>query len=184
MFKFRERNGSGHNDSEAPVESVLVPVTGEPSDDELVRMACELVVPRRGMLHMLYVIEIERGFPVDVEIGPATAKGEQVLSHMEELARTFKCKAEAELVQRGAELQTNATVSEIMYEELPLGRVGSPTHKATGVRMEDGTELLADTVISNSTPYVVVARPATCTPHSLLWWRVVGITRSWSCYLA
>lgn len=87
-------------------------------------------------------------------------------------------------VQRGAELQTNATVSEIMYEELPLGRVGSPTHKATGVRMEDGTELLADTVISNSTPYVVVARPATCTPHSLLWWRVVGITRSWSFYLA
>ena len=146
MFKFWERNGSGHNDSEARVESVLVPVTGEPSDDELVRMACELVVPRRGMLHMLYVIEIERGFPVDVEIGPATAKGEQVLSHMEELARTFKCKAEAELVQ--ARQAGSAVVREAVDRKVDTVILGVPNRQGH-----------ADFSIGQTVPYVLKNAP-------------------------
>ena len=146
MFKFWERNGSGHNDSEAPVVSVLVPVTGEPSDDDLVRMACELVVPRRGTLHMLYVIEIERGFPVDVEIGPATAKGEQVLSYMEELARTFKCKAEAELVQ--ARQAGSAVVREAVDRKVDTVILSVPNRQGQ-----------ADFSIGQTVPYVLKNAP-------------------------
>lgn len=154
MFKFWERNGSGHKDSEAPVESVLVPVTGEPSDDELVRMACELVVPRRGMLHMLYVIEIERGFPVDVEIGPATAKGEQVLSHMEELARTFKCKAEAELVQ--ARQAGSAVVRESVDRKVDTVILGVPNRQGHAADFSIGQTVAY--VLKNAPCRVIVWR--------------------------
>ena len=99
MLRIRDRAFPGRGEPSIGVNSVLVPVTGERADDDVVKLACELVGPHRGTLHVLYVIEIERGFPIDVEIGPATAKGEQVLRHMEELAKTFKCKSEAELVQ-------------------------------------------------------------------------------------
>jgi nucleotide-binding universal stress UspA family protein len=154
LFKFWERNGSGHKDSEAPVESVLVPVTGEPSDDELVRMACELVVPRRGMLHMLYVIEIERGFPVDVEIGPATAKGEQVLSHMEELARTFKCKAEAELVQ--ARQAGSAVVRESVDRKVDTVILGVPNRQGHAADFSIGQTVAY--VLKNAPCRVIVWR--------------------------
>jgi len=79
--------------------SVLVAVQGERSDDEAVKLACELINSPKGKLHIVYVIEVERGFPVDAEIAPATAKGEEILKHMEEVAKSYKCKPEAELVQ-------------------------------------------------------------------------------------
>ena len=81
------------------VSSVLVAVRGEQSDDDVVRLACELLNSNKGKLYILYVIEVERGFPVDAEIAPATAKGEEVLKHMEEVAKAYKLKPEGELVQ-------------------------------------------------------------------------------------
>ena len=99
MLRIREWLFSGRAEWVPDIDSVLVPVTGEPSDDDVVKFACSIVGSRKGTLHMLYVIEVERGLPIDVEIGPATAKGEQVLGHMEALAKALKCTSEAELVQ-------------------------------------------------------------------------------------
>ena len=99
MLRIKEWPFSGRAEWAPDIASVLVPVTGEPADDGVVRFACSLVGPRKGMLHLLYVIEVERALPIDVEIAPATAKGEQVLRHMEGLAEHFKCRSEAELVQ-------------------------------------------------------------------------------------
>ena len=99
MLKIRDWPFSGRPEWVPDIASVLVPVTGEAPDDEVIRFACSIVGPRKGTLHVLYVIEVERGLPIDVEIGPATAKGEQVLGHMEELAKELKCRSEAELVQ-------------------------------------------------------------------------------------
>jgi len=79
--------------------SILVPVTGDSSDDQVIALACELLDSSHGTLHILYVIEVERAFPVDAEIAPAIAKGEEVLDHIEEVARKGKCNLEAELVQ-------------------------------------------------------------------------------------
>ena len=99
MLKIKEWPFSGRAEWVPDIASVLVPVTGEAPDDEVVRFACSIVGPRKGTLHLLYVIEVERALPIDVEIGPATAKGEQVLGHMEGLAKDLKCRSEAELVQ-------------------------------------------------------------------------------------
>ena len=79
--------------------SVLVVVNGEQHDEEVVRLGCELLNSHKGRLHILYVIEVERGLPVDAEVGPAIAKAEEVLQHMEVVVKPYKCKAEAELVQ-------------------------------------------------------------------------------------
>ena len=81
------------------VSSVLVPVSGDSCDEEMVRLACDLLESSRSIIHILYVIEVERGFPVDAEVTPAAAKGEQVLKDMESVARNYKCRMEAKLVQ-------------------------------------------------------------------------------------
>ena len=81
------------------LSSVLVPVSGDSCDEEMVRLACDLLESSRSMIHILYVIEVERGFPVDAEVTPAAAEGEQVLKDMESVARNYKCQMEARLVQ-------------------------------------------------------------------------------------
>ena len=81
------------------LSSVLVPVSGDSCDEEMVRLACDLLESSRSMIHILYVIEVERGFPVDAEVTPAAAEGEQVLKDMESVARNYKCQMEAKLVQ-------------------------------------------------------------------------------------
>ena len=81
------------------LSSILVAVAGENSDEEAVKLACRLLSPGKGSLHVVYVIEVERGLPVDAEITPATARAEEVLKHMEEVTRPFKCNAQAELLQ-------------------------------------------------------------------------------------
>ena len=81
------------------VSSVLVPVSGDSCDEEMVRLGCELLESSRSMIHILYVIEVERGFPVDADVAPAAAKGEQVLKAMESVARNYNCQMEAELLQ-------------------------------------------------------------------------------------
>ena len=81
------------------LSSVLVPVSGDSCDEEMVRLACDLLESSRSMIHILYVIEVERGFPVDAEVTPAAAEGEQVLKDMESVASNYKCQMEAKLVQ-------------------------------------------------------------------------------------
>ena len=53
------------------------------------------------------------------------------------------------LLSLGAEIVTNATVTKILTES----RAGSSENKVVGVRMQDGSELRASTVISATTPY-------------------------------
>ena len=81
------------------VSSVLVAVSGNSCDEEMVRLACDLLESSRSMIYILYVIEVERGLPGDAEVTPAAAKGEQVLKDMEGVARNYKCHMEAKLVQ-------------------------------------------------------------------------------------
>jgi nucleotide-binding universal stress UspA family protein len=106
------------------VSSVLVPVTGDTCDEEMVRLACELLEPNRSMIHILYVIEVERGLPVDADVPPASAKGEQVLKAMESVARNYKCQMEAELLQ--ARKAGTAVVQEAIEKGVDAIVLGTP----------------------------------------------------------
>ena len=81
------------------ISSALVAVRGDANDDEAVMLAGELLNSSKSTMYILYVIEMERGLPLDAEVGVSTAKGEQVLKHMENVAKRFKCKTEAHLLQ-------------------------------------------------------------------------------------
>jgi len=112
------------------VSSVLVAVRGEPSDDETIRLACELLSSPKGKIHILYVIEVERGLPLDAEIAPSTAKGEEVLKHMEDVAKAFRCKTEAELVQ--ARQAGSAVVQEAVEKSVEVIVLGIPYKERFG----------------------------------------------------
>ena len=81
------------------LKSILVAVTGESCDDESVKLACELLDPQDGELYIVYVIEVERGLPVDAEISPATARAEQVLKRAEAVSKAFSGNTNAEMLQ-------------------------------------------------------------------------------------
>ena len=110
------------------VSSVLVAVGGEKSDDPAVRLACQLLNPHRGNLYIVYVIEVERSLPIDAEIAPATARGEEVLNEMEALAEPYKLETAAELlqsrrtglavVQEAVDKQVDAIVLGVPYKEV------------------------------------------------------------------
>lgn len=79
--------------------SVLVPVTGDDCDEDVVRIACEMLESRRSLLHVLYVIEVGRHAPVDAEIVEDYQKGETALRRVERVANSYNCMSEAQLVQ-------------------------------------------------------------------------------------
>ena len=109
------------------LSSVLVAVAGKESDDNAVKLGCDLINSSKGNLYIVYVIEVQRGLPLDAEIAPATAKGEEVLKHMENVAKPYKCAIQAELlqsrrpglavVQEAVDKQVDAIVLGIPYKE-------------------------------------------------------------------
>ena len=87
------------NRNGARASSALVPVTGADCDENIVRIACEMLETRRSVLHILYVIEVARHAPIDAEIAEDYQKGESVLREMEEIAGGYNCMRDAQLVQ-------------------------------------------------------------------------------------
>ena len=110
------------------LSSILVAVSGEPSDENAVRLSCRLLNPQKGELHILYVIEVERALPLDAEVAPATAKGEEVLRDMEQVVHPYRHTIQAELlqsreagsavVQEAVDRQVDAIVLGIPYKSV------------------------------------------------------------------
>lgn len=128
------------------VSSVLVAVTGEQYDEEVVKLACELLNSNKGHLYIMYTIEVERGLPVDAEIPSDTSKGEEVLKHLESVAKPYKCVKEAELVQ--ARITGSAVVQEARTRNVDTIVLGIP------YRSKKGSYCLGETV-----PYVLKNAP-------------------------
>ena len=103
---------------------VLAVVTGESSDEGVLAHAAGLVRPVKGRLHVLYVIEVDRSLPVDAEIGPAAAKGEDILRGTEEIVRLPKNEFDAHMVQ--AREMGPAVVAEAVSREVDALVIGIP----------------------------------------------------------
>ena len=102
---------------------VLAIVTGEPSDEGVLAHAADLVRPVKGRLLVLYVIQVDRSLPVDAEIGPAAAKGEDILRRTEEVVRLPKDEFEAHMVQ--ARELGSTVVAEAIAREVDAVVVGT-----------------------------------------------------------
>ena len=79
--------------------SILVPVSGSPSDEHTVNLACETLKPSGGRLFIMYIIQINRHLPIDSALPSEVLKGDNILKSMEKLSEKFKHEVKAELIQ-------------------------------------------------------------------------------------
>src|SRR5438874_5172949 len=78
---------------------ILVPVNGNPTDDEAVALACEVARRGKAAVYAIYVIEVKRTLPLDVDLPPEAAKGDTVLGNAEHVADEFGIDVETEILQ-------------------------------------------------------------------------------------
>lgn len=78
---------------------ILVPVSGEPTDDEAIGLACEVARRYKAEVFAIYVIQVKRTLPLDVDLPPEAAKGDSVLAHAERVAATLSITLRGEILQ-------------------------------------------------------------------------------------
>jgi nucleotide-binding universal stress UspA family protein len=97
---------------------ILVPVNGNPTDDEAVALACEVARRGKAAVFAIYVIEVKRTLPLDVDLPPEAAKGDTVLGRAEHVADEFGVELETEILQ--ARDVGTAIVDEALEREVDL----------------------------------------------------------------
>ena len=130
----------------ASLSSVLVAVDGSSSDEKAVRLACDLVEVNRGTVYIVYIIGMDRIYPVDAEVVPETSKGEAILKMMEEMTRSYRCVTKAILLQ--SRKAGPALIQEAVDKKVQALVLGSMRHKT------NPTSLLGETI-----PYVIINAP-------------------------
>lgn len=78
---------------------ILVPVTGTATDEETVRMACQLAKRKKSKLYAMYVITIKRSLPLEAELEPEIGKAEELMDRVERIAKEEGYKIETDLLQ-------------------------------------------------------------------------------------
>lgn len=120
----------------AEATRILVPVNGNPTDSEVVALACQFAKRSPAQVTAIYVIEVKRTLPLDVELPPESAKGEAILERAEHEARRWQVSVQTELVQsrdvgtaivdeateRGADLIVMGITYKKRFGEFELGK--------------------------------------------------------------
>jgi nucleotide-binding universal stress UspA family protein len=78
---------------------VLAVLTGDETDQGVLAQGADMVRPVKGTLYAVYVITVDRGLPVDAEVGPEAARGEQILINAEASVELPRGDFEAQLLQ-------------------------------------------------------------------------------------
>jgi len=78
---------------------ILVPVKGNGSDEEAIKVACSIARKDRCRIYALYVIEVDRSLPLEAEIESEIKRGNQVLTRAAAFADDMDYEIETEIVQ-------------------------------------------------------------------------------------
>ncbi|MEW6034868.1 MAG: universal stress protein [Chloroflexota bacterium] len=139
-------------------ERILVPVSGDSTDREAIKLACSLARSARRSgckLLVLYVVQVRRSLPLDAHIEAETQKAEQTLGWAENVASAeCDCDVETDLLQ--ARDVGVAIVDEAMEREADLIVMGAGYKKRFGVPAVSPTAL---TVLRDAPCHVVIIRP-------------------------
>jgi nucleotide-binding universal stress UspA family protein len=125
---------------------ILIPVKGYETDAEAVELACRMAKPVKGRIHVIYVIEVDRTLPLDAEITPEIAKGENVLAKAERVAVASDYQVETDLLQ--AREVGPAVVDEAIERDVDLIVMGLPYKRRFG-----------EFNLGKTTPYVLKNAP-------------------------
>lgn len=97
---------------------ILVPVNGNPTDDDAVALACEIGRRGKASVYAIYVIEVKRTLPLDVDLPPEAAKGDTVLARAEQVGEELGFDLETEILQ--ARDVGTAIVDEALERDIDL----------------------------------------------------------------
>ena len=78
---------------------ILAVITGSNSDEYVAATASRLAKQMKFPVNLLYVIEVDRNYPIDMEVPKDTEKGEKALSQTEKIVSEFKVKLRGEILQ-------------------------------------------------------------------------------------
>jgi nucleotide-binding universal stress UspA family protein len=134
---------------EISAKRVLVPISGNPTDDEMVSLACSIVKRAKGEVHVVYIIEVKRTLPLDADLPPEAERGEMVLEQAERVAETWDLQIQADLLQardvgptivdeareRGADLILLGITYKKRFGEFDLGRTAPYVLKHAACRV-------------------------------------------------
>jgi nucleotide-binding universal stress UspA family protein len=86
-------------DPTVDVKSILVPIDGSRASMEAVALACNIAKRSKGKVYVVHVIEVKRSLPLDADLEPEAASGEEILSRAEKVADEMDFEVEGELLQ-------------------------------------------------------------------------------------
>ena len=112
------------------VSRLLLPIKGQPVDDESIRLAASLLRHSHGRVYALYVIKVPREYPIDADFPDEMRKGEEVLGDVEERFQSLKCEVTAEFLQ--AREVGPAVIKEAQERAIDLVLLGMPYRRRHG----------------------------------------------------
>jgi nucleotide-binding universal stress UspA family protein len=78
---------------------VVIAVNGGPSDERIVRIACELARPTKAELMAIHIVEIGWSLPLDADVASRSEEAQRVLDVVEGVAEAVKMPIETVLLQ-------------------------------------------------------------------------------------
>ena len=112
------------------VRRVLVPVRGTQADDWALELAVSLARKKGAHILVVYVVEVSRSLPLDVQISAEVRQGNQVLDRVQGLANDLDYEVEADLLQ--AREVGPALVDEAVEKGVDLIILGVPYKRRFG----------------------------------------------------
>ncbi len=96
----------------------MVPVDGSHASLQAVALACDIAHKNKGRVSVVHVIEVKRTMPLDAELEPEAAAGEEVLSQAARVAREQDFDVDSEILQ--AREASHAIVDEAIERGVDL----------------------------------------------------------------
>jgi nucleotide-binding universal stress UspA family protein len=126
---------------------VVIAVSGGPSDERIVRTACELARPTKAQLVAVHIVEVGWSLPLDADVAARSEEAQRVLDIVEGVAEDNKMPIETVLLQ--ARDVGAAIVDEASADDADLLILGLPYKKRFG----------GDFAIGRTVPYVLKNAP-------------------------
>jgi nucleotide-binding universal stress UspA family protein len=111
-------------DPRKAIKSILVAVDGSDASYNALATVCDIARNTKAQVSVLHVIEVPRALPLDADLPGEAERGENVLTHAEQLCGAHRVKAHGELVQArqaGVAIVDEATAGDVDAIALGLG---------------------------------------------------------------
>jgi nucleotide-binding universal stress UspA family protein len=109
---------------------ILVPIKGNPSDVEVLELACEIARKSKAQVYAIHVIEVKRTLPLDAELQEEAERGEDLLNQAEQVGERLGVAIHTDLLQ--AREVGSAIVDEVLERGVDLVVVGLVLKKRFG----------------------------------------------------